>query len=105
MLVFAAILIKVTAATVCMLDGPRVAASATTVGVSQAMETQSVDDQDDDCLLGENGGCHCACAHAMTLPAVTPGVALAILPLSVEPHRPVAPSLRPVASPLRPPIA
>lgn len=107
MLVFAAMLIKIATATACMQDGPRAVVSMDATGVSQSVETQAdtLADQGDDCLLGEGSGCHCACAHAMALPAVAPSLALLILPPTVEVHPPVAPSLRAIGSPLRPPIA
>lgn len=105
MLVIAAILIKVMTATACMLDGPRIVDAAAVVASETTTQAQTIDDQGDDCLLGESGGCHCACAHAMTLPAVAPDVVLAVLPRSVESHPPVTPVVRANASLLRPPIA
>jgi len=105
MLVFAAILIKVMTATACMLDGPRIVDAAAVAASETATQAQTVDDRGDDCLLGESGGCHCACAHAMTLPAVAPSLALTVRPMPVDIHPPVTPSLRTVGSLLRPPIA
>lgn len=104
MLVFAAILIKVMTATACMLDGPRVTGSVASAA-GPTILAQVVDDRGDDCLLGESGGCHCACAHAMTLPAVAPSLALTVRPMPVDIHPPVTPSLRTIGSLLRPPIA
>lgn len=105
MLVFAAILIKITTATACMLDGPRVVDAAAVAASEITMQAQTIDDQGDDCLLGESGGCHCACAHAMTLPAVAFHLALTVRPMPVDIHPPVTPSLRTIGSLLRPPIA
>jgi len=109
MLVVFAMLIKFAASTACLLDGPRIFVDGDQSGATtetQSLVATSADSQDDEsCLLGEPGGCHCACAHAVTMPAASfDTVASALLP-SIHAHAPVAPSMRPMASPLRPPIA
>lgn len=78
-LAVAMLLIKLAAATICLTDGPgkRVATQATTISASTSatMTTASVDalaDNAGDCLLGEGGDCHCACAHTMPMPATAP---------------------------------
>jgi hypothetical protein len=58
---FATLLFKLVAGTVCMADGltsPQ--APLAPVAVAAAM----VDTDSGSCVLGEAGGCHCACAHA-----------------------------------------
>lgn len=109
LLLIAALIIKIAAGTVCVLDGPRLASSAPstshtlTVNASEA-NTPPADDGEA-CLLGEAGGCHCACAHATALPTAMPALAAVIgLPVVVShlPATPVSPVNR---SPLRPPIA
>lgn len=67
------LLIKLTSSTLCMADGlgGRVATVAATA-MSQTVATatdQAYPQDDDTCVLGEAGGCHCACAHATTLPS------------------------------------
>jgi len=109
MLVVFAMLIKVAASTACLLDGPRTVVAGAQAGTAieaQFIAATTADSQDDEfCQLGEPGGCHCACAHAVTMPAASfDTVASALLP-SIHAHAPVAPSMRPMASPLRPPIA
>ncbi|HEY4090474.1 MAG TPA: hypothetical protein VGN46_03090 [Luteibacter sp.] len=109
MLVALAMLIKFAASTACLLDDP-----GNFVGTSHAGATSEAawaaavtnDSQgDESCILGEPGGCHCACAHAVTLPATSFDTVASVLLPGIETHAPVAPSLRPTASPLRPPIA
>ncbi len=109
LLLIAALIIKIAAGTVCVLDGPRLASSTPSTPHTltlNALEanTPSTDDGET-CLLGEAGGCHCACAHATALPTAMPALAAVIgLPVVVS-HLPAAP-LSPVnRSPLRPPIA
>jgi hypothetical protein len=107
LLVLAAIMIKVAAATVCVLDGPKVVALATSQAVAAQADATHASSAtgDEDCLLGEVGGCHCACAHAATLPATAPFVASLVIPPTISAHPPVSPSPRVSPSPLRPPIA
>lgn len=109
MLLIAALLIKVAAGTICVLDGPGQSSVANaseqtlTLGTTQA-DMASTNDSDG-CLLGEAGGCHCACAHAVALPATFPVLAAVIgLPMVIS-HLPAAPTPLVSPSPLRPPIA
>jgi hypothetical protein len=109
LLLIAALMIKIAAGTVCVLDGPGLASSEPSgdhtkiVSVLQATATST--DDGDACLLGEAGGCHCACAHATALPATMPAlVAIVGLPAVVS-HLPTAPTPLFNRSPLRPPIA
>ncbi|WP_052697947.1 hypothetical protein [Luteibacter yeojuensis] len=100
-LVMFAVLIKVASTTACTLDGPSTVAIA-----SVAVAASHADaGPDEGCLLGEPGGCHCACAHAVALPSAAPVVALVTLLPFIQAHPPAAPSVRAPASPLRPPIA
>lgn len=71
-LVVAVLLIRLVSGSVCLADGGErdgfsgrsVAAAAMTVQApSQAASG------DGDCLLGEGASCHCACAHAVSLPS------------------------------------
>jgi hypothetical protein len=66
----AVLLIKLVSSSICMADAP---ASAYTAAQS-AVETTVVDapahvQPQQDCLLGEGGGCHCACGHTLTVPS------------------------------------
>lgn len=75
LLAVAIMMIKLTAGTICLGDGPNLrlaaTAAATTspydVSLDVAEPTAPVDAKGD-CLLGEPGDCHCACAHSVTLP-------------------------------------
>jgi len=108
-LAVAVLLIKLASSTVCMADGlgrqgsATLAAGAATLPVAAPAHVAS--SSDDDCLLGEGGSCHCACLHAVPLPAtgfvsIAPPAATTALP----PTRPGSAAGIP-ASPLRPPIA
>lgn len=109
MLLAFAVFLKVVSASVCLLDAPRIATIPTTqAGTAQVAAVAAESDMtssEEACLLDEANGCHCACAHASTLPAS----ALAVMPhfvaSSLHSHPPAAPSMRTLASPLRPPIA
>jgi hypothetical protein len=109
LLLIAALMIKIAAGTVCVMDGPSLASSAPSgdhaeiVSVLQA-STSSVDDGDA-CLLGEPGGCHCACAHATALPATMPALIAVVGLPAVVGHLPAAPTPLFNRAPLRPPIA
>jgi hypothetical protein len=109
MLVALAMLIKFAASTACLLDGPIAGplageSSAVTVsGTPVADVTMSFDDEH--CVLGEAGGCHCACAHAVTLPAYALSISASAWLPGIDSHPPVAPLLGASVSPLRPPIA
>lgn len=102
MLVALALLIKFAASTACLLDGPGAAAAG---DVAHVAATVTIDGDGDGCLLGEAGGCHCACNHTVTLPPSTLSIVASTLLPTLDPHLPAAPLLRPAASPLRPPIA
>jgi hypothetical protein len=71
-LAVAVMLIKLTAGTICLADGaqPRLGAATTTTAATTSMDaaTTAIDDAAG-CVLGEAGGCHCACAHTVTLPS------------------------------------
>lgn len=76
LLAMVALMIKLVAGTICLGDRPnlRLASTATTAtslyGLSlDAAEHAAPADEDGNCLLGEPGDCHCACAHSVTLPA------------------------------------
>lgn len=76
LLAVAVMMIKLAAGTICLGDGPNVRLAATVaaatslydVSLDAAEPTGSIDVKGD-CLLGEPGDCHCACAHSVTLPA------------------------------------
>ncbi|HVI55724.1 MAG TPA: hypothetical protein VM621_11835 [Luteibacter sp.] len=107
-LLIAALMIKIAAGTACMMDGPRLLSdtpSADRVLAIGGMQADAATSDGDACLLGESGGCHCACAHATALPSAMPALAAVVsLPVVVT-HLPVAPSPLFARSPLRPPIA
>lgn len=70
-LAVAVMLIKLTAGTICLTDGPekRLGSATTTIGALMLTDTVEVSSDDArSCVLGEVGGCHCACAHTVTLP-------------------------------------
>lgn len=104
-----ALFIKIASATACTLDGPSVQrlaggpALATDVASVQADARGS--DADEVCLLGEPGGCHCACAHTAALPSTAPLVVMVDRPASSQVHVPAAAATGVPTSPLRPPIA
>jgi hypothetical protein len=103
-----ALMIKIAAGTVCVLDGPGTASSEPSDGrtpIAGVLQSSTPADDGDACQLGEAGGCHCACAHATALPATMPTlVAIVSLPAVVG-HLPAAPTPSVTRSPLRPPIA
>lgn len=106
MLLFVAMVIKIAASTLCVVDGPRLAWGEPSAAGMSLVQTDTADaDSDEFCLLGEGTSCHCACAHAAALPAdiaVVP--AMITLPMAVR-HVPTAPTAHISGSPLRPPIA
>ena len=76
-LAVAVMLIKLVAGTVCVADAPekRLVSTTTISAASMPVDTVIADVSADDtnaCLLGETGGCHCACAHTVTLPTTAP---------------------------------
>ncbi|TPG47763.1 hypothetical protein EAH75_13190 [Rhodanobacter glycinis] len=108
-LAVAVLLIKLVAGSICLGDNPAATALAdvqATTSVLTAMDSATAATPDDNaCLLGEAGGCHCACAHALTLvSSVTLSVAL--IETSAESSR-LPPGMIPetTGSLLRPPIA
>lgn len=109
-LAMAVLMIKLVAGTLCLADTPNGSASSPLAAVATAqlpvdITASAVDDDGDTCLLGEPGGCHCTCAHSVTLPTAT---VLAVSAL--HPHFD-APALSSGFTPavtgslLRPPIA
>lgn len=99
---------KLFASSVCLADDGLAtlsdpAGSPQVVAVSDAAEFGL---GDAGCVLGDAGGCHCACAHAVPLPPVTTAPApIAVLSGSEWP--PISPHYVPThtTSLLRPPIA
>lgn len=76
-LAVAVLMIKLVAGTVCMADAPekRLVSTTTISPASLPVDTVAASVSADDanaCLLGEGSGCHCACAHTVTLPVTTP---------------------------------
>ena len=107
MLAVAVLLIKLVTATLCLSDGPgaRSAVVDSSSTISVAVVDPAVGNDDSACVLGEAGGCHCVCAHSLTLPTTLalavarPGIRLDA-PVEALGHIPTAP-----ASLIRPPIA
>ncbi len=109
-LAVAVLLIKLVSGSICVADGPGVrfasttAATPTTLLADAAVSTLSADDANT-CLLGEGIGCHCACAHSVTLPATAPlsigSVQVRFAQLTI--HSGFTPAM--TGSLLRPPIA
>ena len=107
-LVMAVLLIKLVSGSVCVADGGERDGFSGRVSVAAAAAMQAtpqVPSDDGACLLGEGGSCHCACAHAATLPVSlvlavgNPGMSL-VIPSADAGHVPAV-----TASLLRPPIA
>jgi hypothetical protein len=107
-LVVAVMLIKLATGTICLADGigQRTASTlAADVPALAVMAADAAPHDDAGCLLGEAGGCHCTCAHAVTLPVT------AWSPIDAMDARFVAPMVSPqqipafTGSPIRPPIA
>lgn len=72
-LAVAVLLIKLVAGTVCAADAPekRLVSTTSISAASMPVDTVIADVSAGDpsaCLLGETKGCHCACAHTVTLP-------------------------------------
>ena len=75
LLAVAVLMIKLTGGTICLGDGPELRLAATTAAATSlydvsldATEYAAPADAKGNCLLGEPGDCHCACAHSVTLP-------------------------------------
>ncbi|MBS0513926.1 MAG: hypothetical protein JSS16_00415 [Proteobacteria bacterium] len=105
-----ALLIKLASGMICLADGQAVTSAAIDPAVVCTTMMASIDiasttDDGDTCLLGEAGGCHCACAHNVPLPSTTIA-AVAVVAVgfySLSPHSEFAPAAN--GSLLRPPIA
>lgn len=105
-LALAVLLFKVAMSTFCALDGPRaVFASSAPAGSAATIQSGTVDADDDYCALGEGGGCHCTCAHAVALPTHAPAVATTERPSRLHATVPAGESPAFARSPLRPPIS
>ena len=123
-MLFVALVIKIAAGTACLLDAPAAEGLASTNAsvATHAMKTDVADATkvamheattvaagetvaSESCLLGETGDCHCACAHAATLPATLPHFVATIALPDVVMHLPMTLAPRTDRSPLRPPIA
>jgi hypothetical protein len=71
-LAVAVMLIKLTAGTICLTDGAEKRLGTATTTISAVASVDTVKASGDDaagCVLGEVGGCHCTCAHTVTLPS------------------------------------
>lgn len=99
-----ALMLKLVGGSLCAADGlPNSTNDTQRSALVQA--TAAHDDGGGDCLLGEGGSCHCACTHAVPLPAmvslhVAAAVLPAELPAAASGHRAGR-----TATLLRPPIA
>lgn len=74
LLAVAVLMIKLFAGTICLGDAPNLqVASATAATTLSVASPEMVGDAvtASSCLLGEQGDCHCTCAHSVTLPATT----------------------------------
>ncbi|UJJ53493.1 MULTISPECIES: hypothetical protein [Rhodanobacter] len=109
-LAVAVLLIKLVSGSICVADGAGMrfasatAAAPTTLVADTAVSPTAADDANS-CLLGEGSGCHCACAHSVTLPASAP-LPIARMEAHFAPltfHSGVTPAT--TGSLLRPPIA
>jgi len=112
LLAVAVLMIKLTAGTICLADGPNLLPAAT-IAAATSLYDVSLDvaehaapaDAKGNCLLGELGDCHCACAHSVTLPAT------ALASITTMEVRFASPVIRAGYTPamtgslLRPPIA
>jgi hypothetical protein len=91
-LAVAVMLIKLTAGTICLTDGPQPGPGSATTAIVAVASTDTVEVSGDDatgCVLGEAGGCHCACAHTVTLPSAT---VLSVAKMAAGFQPPVRPS-------------
>ncbi|MGO4702545.1 hypothetical protein [Dyella sp. 2RAB6] len=102
-----ALMIKLVGGSLCASDGLRYAAGtdAQRSSMVQSMTAATADEGSGDCVLGEGSSCHCACTHAVPLPAMmTLHVAANLLP-SELPSASFGHRAEPTATLLRPPIA
>ncbi|TAM61492.1 MAG: hypothetical protein EPN49_06775 [Rhodanobacter sp.] len=70
MLAVAVLLIKLVTSSICLGDGlkARLVDAKAATSALVVMDSATTDASDESaCLLGEPGGCHCVCAHALTL--------------------------------------
>jgi len=98
---------KLVAATVCLNDtaANQHVASVATIIAAQSVASPSFGDNGNACLLGETGGCHCACAETLPVPVT---LSLHIAPVEAPSvfHLPTYGFSPAWAGPmLRPPIA
>jgi hypothetical protein len=67
----AVMLIKLATGTICLADGLNKRFASTvvvdTTMLAGTVADASAHDDASNCVLGEAGGCHCTCAHAVTL--------------------------------------
>ncbi|MEO9078115.1 MAG: hypothetical protein ABI268_02275 [Rhodanobacter sp.] len=65
------VMFKLVTGTVCLGDvaGQRLATVSTTSSLALDMSAAETPAAIPDCLLGEPGGCHCSCAHSLTVPS------------------------------------
>ena len=105
MLALAVLLFKVAMSTFCALDGPRVAFADGSPAAPIAAVQGTDADADDYCALGEGGGCHCTCAHAVALPTHASVIAATERPSRLHLAVPAGESPAFARSPLRPPIS
>ncbi len=109
-LAVAVLMIKLVTGSICLTDGPgsHFASPDSSVTTSVAATTAldpAVGNDDGTCVLGEAGGCHCVCAHSLTLPTT---VALAVARPGIRLDAPVEALGRVPTAPgslIRPPIA
>jgi hypothetical protein len=102
----AVLLIKLVSSSICIADAPASAyTAAQAAGTTAVVDAPIHAEPQQDCLLGEGGGCHCACGHTLTVPAsafmawVPPAFGFTATPL------PPGMQAATVGSLLRPPIA
>lgn len=104
------LLIKLSASTLCLADAPEKQFAQTTTVSALSLTTGTIDiplpaEDADSCVLGEVNGCHCACAHALTLPSTM----LSVVAPFYATAKPSSPALGLVPdttdSLLRPPLA
>jgi hypothetical protein len=108
-LAVAVLLIKLVAGSICLGDAPAAARLADTQATTTVLATMdpvtAATPGDNPCLLGEAGGCHCACAHALTLAT---SVTLSVAPVEMRMESScLSPGMvsQATGSLLRPPIA
>lgn len=103
----AVLLIKLVSSSICVADAPAAAyaTTQTTTTVVADIEASIHAQPEQDCLLGEGGGCHCACGHTLTVPASA--FMAWVAPAFAFTANPVPPDMQAafVGSLLRPPIA